>query len=173
MHSDCQIEKGHIYQPLVYNRTYQTEVLQDQTGPAILYRPVQMYQDLTLWKEYEKMGLTENPSCSHEPNVKMHVWSSNGKKGQIYQILVYDRTYKTNFLQDRTRNIFQGPETWEIYDKMGLTENPSCSHEPNFKMHVWSSNGKKATSTRHVDLKNFWNKINHTLFKKLDYSNCK
>ena len=68
-----KLKKGHIYQPLVFNRTYRTEVLKDQAGLVILYRPVQMDQDKTLWKECNKMVLTENPSCSHEPNFKMHV----------------------------------------------------------------------------------------------------
>ena len=54
------------------------------------------------------------------------------KKGQIYQTLVYDRTYQSKVLQDQTRNILQGPDT---YDKMGITKNASCSHESNFKMH--------------------------------------
>ena len=33
-----------------------------------------------------------------------------------------------------------------------LTECPSCSHDANLRMHVWSSNGKNATFTGHVDL---------------------
>ena len=32
-----------------------------------------------------------------------------------------------------------------------LTENPSCSQLPSFSMHVWSSNGKYATSTWQVE----------------------
>ena len=137
--SDHQMEK----RPNLPDFSLLTDLPNCRTGPEIFYR-----QGPDTWEIYDKMGITKNPSCSHEPKFKMHVWSSNGKKGQIFQILVYDRTYKTNFLQDRTRNIFQGPETWEIYDKMGITKNPSCSHESNFKMYSDCQMVKKAKSTR-------------------------
>ena len=37
---------------IVYNRTYQTVVLQDLTGPAISNKPVLMVQDWTFKKNY-------------------------------------------------------------------------------------------------------------------------
>ena len=50
------------------------------------------------------------------------------------------------------KNIYQMENGCSLEYLVNLTEYPSCSQDPNLRIQVWSSKGKNATSTGHVDL---------------------
>ena len=56
-----------------------------------------------------KWGLPKIHHAATSPTLK-GMSDHQMKKRQIYQTLVYGRTYQTKVLQDWTRNILHGPE---------------------------------------------------------------
>ena len=86
--------------------------------------------------DYSQWGLPKIHHAATSPTLKCMSDRQMEKKAKSTRL--YSTIGPTKLMPFRTGpEIFyrQGPDAWEIYDKMGITKNESCSHDFNFKMH--------------------------------------